>query len=145
MLPDSVVINQLGQALSEIVFSPDWVECYGVSYNDSLTNDGNRIFNGYIRSTDATVIDNGQIALIQFLLPADSVNYSNDSIRVQSPYIPVMEFAFSKKGKPSASILISPSDHTWQIVQDGKLVFSYNYHNSETINRLMRTFEKEGE
>lgn len=143
MLPDSVVINRLGQDLSETIFSPDCVKCYGVSYNDTLTNDSNRIFSGYIRSTDAKVLDNGRIALIQFLLPADSVNYSNDTNRVQSPYIPVMEFAFSKKGKPSASILISPSDHTWQIIQDGKLVFSYNYHNSETANRLYRLLKRE--
>lgn len=143
MLPDSIVVNRLGQDLSETIFYPDFVKCYGVTYNDSIKDSNLQIFDGYTRSTESTDLDVGQIAVVQFLLPADSANYSNDSIIVQSPYIPVMEFAFSKKGKPSASILISPSDHSWQIVQNGKLVFSYNYHNTDITNRLYKLLKRE--
>lgn len=142
MLSDSVVVNRLGREIFDIIFFPDSVNGYGVAYNDTLAGTNYQIFDRYIRITAPMRLDAVQTGVVQFLLPANADNYCDDTLKVQSPYIPVMEFAFSKKGSSPASIIISPSNFSWQIVQNGKVISSYTYNDAESINRLYELLKR---
>jgi hypothetical protein len=73
--------------------------------------------------------------VIQYALISDIENYKDDSIRVKSPYVPVIEFEFRQK-KNIVHIIISMSDFTWTIMYDDKRQIHYNYQNKVLINRL---------
>ena len=64
-----------------------------------------------------------------------------DSVVVRSPYMPQLEFEFSKK-KQVAHVLLSTSDFSWTVVYDGKKQFNYNYKDNGTIERFCEMIMK---
>lgn len=140
MLSDTVIHKQLGQNLTDIFFYPNSVRCYYISYKDSVKNCDKQVIKSYVRDSLFIDLNKSQIATLQFILPSNFYNYSNDTIKVQSPYIPCLEFEFSKKGNKPASILVSTSDHSWQIVQNGIVHSTHNYVESRSIERFCQYF-----
>lgn len=150
MLSDTIINKQLGQNLADIFFCPDSVKCYYITYKDSIKNNDIQVIKSYVRDSSFIDLNESQISILQFVLPSNLRNYSDDTIKVQSPYIPCLEFEFTKKGKNSASILVSTSDHSWQIVQKGKVHSTYNYVETKSIERFCqyfidRQYNKKGE
>lgn len=62
-------------------------------------------------------------------------SYSHDSIRVQAPYLPSVEFLFIKQDSLKASVIISTSDMTWTVVSGNKTLFNYDYVDIKVVNR----------
>lgn len=141
MVSDSIVINQLRDSLSQTIFIPDIVKCYHLSYKDSIDERADiQVVDGYVRDSLITTLNTSQIAVLQYLLPSNARNYSTGTILVQSPYRPIWEFEFVKQETLPASIVLSISDHSWQIVKEGKLQLSYNYVETKAIERFCDYF-----
>lgn len=141
MVSDSIVINRLGDSLSQTIFIPDIVKCYHLSYKDSIDQKTDtQVVDGYVRDSLIVILNTSQTAVLQYLLPSNVRNYSTDTIQVQSPYRPHWEFEFMKQDTLSASIVISISDHSWQIVKEGKLQLSYNYVDIKAVERFCDYF-----
>lgn len=130
--PDSIAYSHLGRNLSTVLFSPQEVKVYRVSWTDSIEN--GQLEPNFTRDALIAKLSKEEIAALQFCLLSDSNNFVKDSIVVMSPYIPVLDFEFRKK-KEVAHVLVSLSDFTWTIIYDDKKQFNYNYH-SNAIDRL---------
>ncbi len=137
---DSVICSHLDQQLAEILFMPDSVLCYHLSYRDTIAKGDVQTLQGYFRDSLIARLDSVQTAGLQSLLPAVPRNYYEDTLKVQAPYLPVLEFEFNKKGKNPVGIVLSLSDHTWQIAREGKAVLSYNYVGKDSVERFCKQF-----
>lgn len=137
---DSVVRSHLNQQLADILFLPDSVLCYHLTYRDSISKDDVQPIQGYVRDSLIACLDSSQAAMLQSLLPAVPRNYSDDTTKVQSPYFPILEFEFNKRGKTPVGIVVSLSDHTWQVAKNGKAVLSYNYIGKDSVERFCKQF-----
>lgn len=140
MSSDSLINNQLGSNLSEILFSPDSVKCYHIAYKDSIEKKEIQFTRGYVRDNLITILDEQQTAILQYILLSNKESYSKDSMKIEAPYMPIMEYKFQKEGHHPASVILSISDRSWSIFYDGKQLFNYNYIDSRVVERFCDYF-----
>ncbi|MDE5671737.1 MAG: hypothetical protein K2I02_00055 [Duncaniella sp.] len=130
MLTDSLPLND---SVMAVLKAPEVVMCYG------LKPFGDRDI--FVRdSTTSTKLNAGQLTILQYLLLFDNRNYTCDSMIVQSPNIPFIEFQMDRAGYGALSVIISLSDFSWKIVSGNEDVCSYNYVEHKEINRFCNYF-----
>ncbi len=137
LMPDSTVCKKLGNRLTSVLFSPQKVKCYHLTGKEHVEKNEVEIEDHYVRDTMICNLSADEISVLQFILLRPSKNYERDSMIVMSPYLPTLEFEFSKK-KETAHILVSLSDLSWSVIYDGKRQFNFNYKN----HALLETFCK---
>lgn len=133
--PDSNTYTILGKTMTDILFSPSKVTCYAVKGKAQVDKTDFELEPHYVRDSLIAKLTPSQVALFQFLVLSDKSNYSQDSIKVRSPYVPHLELCFEKK-KQQVHVLISQSDFSWTICYDDKKQGNWNY----TEKRLVRRF-----
>lgn len=122
----------LNDSVVSVFKSPDHVSCYKLFINDS-----DSVMRDTVPAIDMT---KEQITVLQYLLLFDSRNYTSDSLVVQSPNIPVIEFEMEKKGYIPISVIVSFSDLSWNIVCDEETIGSYNYADHCGVRRFCNYF-----
>lgn len=140
--PDSVIANQLGNSLKEILFSPKKVKCFHLLQKQSIAENEVQPVKTYVRDTLFATLSNEQVAVLQYLLLNNEKSYSEDIISVEAPYRPVLEFEFTDKKKRTANIIVSLSDRSWAIMYDGKEQFRYNYADVRLFEQFCNYFIK---
>jgi len=139
---DSVVYKNLGRTLYDLLSSPQKVSCYILTAKENITPDDVVIEVPFVRnSLIIEKMSNEDVAVLQYLLPLDRENYQNDTVIVRSPYLPIIEFSFTKK-KAEAHLLVSLSDGTWTLVYDDKIQQHWNYADKRQIVRFCKQFIK---
>lgn len=137
---DSVVYASLGKSLFEILSSPQKVSCYLLKAKEEIKEEDVVIEKPFVRDTLLVEkMSKDDVAILQYLLPMDKENYQNDTIKVRSPYIPYLEFLFTKK-KSEAHVLVSLSDFTWTVIYDEKRQLHWNYADKRQICRFCKQF-----
>ncbi len=137
--PDSVVYAMLGKTMSEVLFNPSSVTCYTLKGKAEVDQKDFQVEPHWVRDSLAGKLSPQMVGVLQFALVANIENYTNDSIRVKAPYVPILEFEFKQK-KNVVHVLVSTSDHTWTIMLDDKRQIHFNYHECELIDRFCETF-----
>lgn len=142
--PDSIVYKSLGKTLSEILFSPTKVKVYSLKGVENVGKNDVEIEDHFVRDTLITTMDAKQVALLQYLLLSNEENYKNDSMQIRTPYLPQLEFEFTKKKGQTAHVVVSVNDRTWTIVYDDKVQFNWNYANKKLVIRFCNYFIEKG-
>ena len=133
--PDSNTYTILGKTMTDILFSPSKVTCYAVKGKAQVDKTDFELEPHYVRDSLIAKLTPSQVALIQFLVLSDKSNYSQDSIKVRSPYVPHLELCFEKK-KQQVHVLISQSDFSWTICYDDKKQGNWNYAEKRLVRRF---------
>lgn len=145
MTEDSVVVKKIGKDLGGVLFAPDSVRCYSITYKENIDRQKDtEVVDGHVRSRLIATLNQSQTAVLQFLLLSNAKNYETDSIKVQSPYMPHLEFAMHKD-TTEVSVVVSNLDRSWQIAKGGKLQSSGNYVDSKAIERFCNYFIEKNE
>ena len=142
--PDSVVYKSLGKSLSEILFSPSKVKVYSLKGVENVGESDVEIEDHFVRDTLIATMDANQVALLQYLLLTNEENYKNDSTQIRAPYLPQLEFEFTKKKGQVAHVVISVNDRTWTVIYDDKVQFNWNYANKRIVTRFCNYFIEQG-
>lgn len=140
-LPDSLVLTQLGNTLTDILVNPTTVTMYAVRGKEQTDRNDFVLEPHYVRDSLYGVLSPEAITILEFTLITNESNYRTDSIKVRSPYMPQFEFEFSKK-KQTAHVLLSTSDFSWTVIYDGKKQFNYNYTDNGTIERFLELIKE---
>lgn len=141
MLSDTVIYKQLGPNLTDIFFSPDSVKCYYLIHKDSIRGQDTISIKGYVHDSMLAVLNKEQIGIFQYVLLSNKGSYSRDSIvKIEAPYMPIIEYVFFKNKNTSASVVLSTSDRTWSVFYEGKEFFHYNYTDSRIVERFCNYF-----
>lgn len=130
--PDSEAYNKLGKRLATLLFSPKSVKCYHLIGKESVAKDDVEIEKNFVRDTLLATLKSDEITVLQYALLKPAKSYKNDSIKVMSPYMPILEFEFTNK-KEKAHVVISLSDMTWTVFYDDKKQFNFTYANEELL------------
>jgi hypothetical protein len=138
--PDSAAYKALGKSLSEILFSPKKVKVYSLKGVETVGKNDVEIEDHFVRDTLLATLDSEQIALLQYLLLSSGENYKNDSLPIRAPYLPQLEFEFTKKKGQVAHVVVSVSDRTWTMVYDDKVQFNWNYAYKDIFTRFCNYF-----
>ena len=133
--PDSNTYTILGKTMTDILFSPSKVTCYAVKGKAQVDKTDFELEPHYVRDSLIAKLTPSQVALFQFLVLSDKSNYSQDSIKVRSPYVPHIELCFEKK-KQQVHVLISQSDFSWTICYDDKKQGNWNYAEKRLVGRF---------
>lgn len=133
--PDSNTYTILGKTMTDILFSPSNVTCYAVKGKAQVDKTDFELEPHYVRDSLIAKLTPSQVALFQFLVLSDKSNYSQDSIKVRSPYVPHLELCFEKK-KQQVHVLISQSDFSWTICYDDKKQGNWNYAEKRLVRRF---------
>lgn len=133
--PDSNTYTILGKTMTDILFSPSKVTCYAVKGKAQVDKTDFELEPHYVRDSLIAKLTPSQVALFQFLVLSDKSNYSQDSIKVRSPYVPHLELCFEKK-KQQVHVLISQSDFSWTICYDDKKQGNWNYAEKRLVGRF---------
>lgn len=133
--PDSNTYTILGKTMTDILFSPSKVTCYAVKGKAQVDKTDFELEPHYVRDSLIAKLTPSQVALFQFLVLSDKSNYSQDSIKVRSPYVPHLELCFEKK-KQQVHVLISQSDFSWTICYDAKKQGNWNYAEKRLVRRF---------
>lgn len=133
--PDSNTYTILGKTMTDILFSPSKVTCYAVKGKAQVDKTDFELESHYVRDSLIAKLTPSQVALFQFLVLSDKSNYSQDSIKVRSPYVPHLELCFEKK-KQQVHVLISQSDFSWTICYDDKKQGNWNYAEKRLVRRF---------
>ncbi len=133
--PDSTICATLGNTITEALFKPSKVTCYSLKGKNAVDLTDVEITPHYVRDSMVCKLKSDDIAILQFILLANPDNYCQDSILVRSPYVPEMEFCFSKN-KMDVHVVISFSDFSWCIIGDGKNHGNWNYTDRGMISRF---------
>ena len=133
--PDSNTYTILGKTMTDILFSPSKVTCYAVKGKAQVDKTDFELEPHYVRDSLIAKLTPSQVALFQFLVLSDKSNYSQDSIKVSSPYVPHLELCFEKK-KQQVHVLISQSDFSWTICYDDKKQGNWNYAEKRLVRRF---------
>ena len=133
--PDSNTYTILGKTMTDILFSPSKVTCYAVKGKAQVDKTDFELEPHYVRDSLIAKLTPSQVALFQFLVLSDKSNYSQDSIKVRSPYVPHLELCFEKK-KQQVHVLISQSDFSWTICYDDKKQGNWNYAEKRLVRRF---------
>ena len=142
--PDSVVYKSLGKSLSEILFSPSKVKVYSLKGVENVGESDVEIEDHFVRDNLIATMDANQVALLQYLLLTNEENYKNDSTQIRAPYLPQLEFEFTKKKGQVAHVVISVNDRTWTVIYDDKVQFNWNYANKRIVTRFCNYFIEQG-
>lgn len=140
LAPDSLIIKELGNSLTTLLYSPKQVKCYHISKKKEIKENEIQPIKGFVRDTLISKLDAGQTAILQFLLINNRDSYSKDSIAIEAPNIPELEFEFSAGRKKIASIIISTSNRRWQVIYDGKKQFECYYADAKSLERFCQYF-----
>lgn len=138
---DSSVCAMLGRTMSDVLFNPGSVTCYTLKGKTEVARSDFQVEPHWVRDSLVGKLSPQLYGILQFALVANSENYTNDSIRIKAPYIPILEFEFQKK-KTVVHVLVSTSDHTWTIMYNDKRQIHFNYHDCELIDRFCEMFLK---
>lgn len=133
--PDSNTYTILGKTMTDILFSPSKVTCYAVKGKAQVDKTDFELEPHYVKDSLIAKLTPSQVALFQFLVLSDKSNYSQDSIKVRSPYVPHLELCFEKK-KQQVHVLISQSDFSWTICYDDKKQGNWNYAEKRLVRRF---------
>ncbi len=136
--PDSAVYHTLGKTVSEILFNPSKVICYRLKGVSNVGKEDYEVESHYVRDSLVAKLNTEQISILQFNLLAWEDNYKEDSIKVRSPYVPVLEFCFEKKKQEPVHVIISFSDFSWSIMYDDKRQGNWNYAEKKLLERLCK-------
>ncbi len=132
-MSDSAVTKHFNEKLLGLLSVPDSVKCYSFKYNKGKRD--------YMRDTLLAVLDNKQIAILQYLLVGNPCSYEVDSIKIEAPYIPVVEYEFlNSKDSLSASVVISTSDKSWCLFCKDKKIFKNTYGDARMVERFCDYF-----
>lgn len=142
--PDSTVYKSLGKSLSEILFSPTKVRVYSLKGVENVGQNDVEIEDHFVRDTLITTLDARQLAVLQYLLLAHDENYKKDSMQIRAPYLPQLEFEFTKKKGQTAHVVVSVNDRTWTVIYDDKVQFNWNYANKDLVARFCNYFIEKG-
>lgn len=135
LMPDSVVYNTLGKRLATVLFSPQSVKCYYLVGKEKVEKEEVEIEPHFVRDTLLATLKPTEIAVLQYTLIKPAESYLQDSLKVMSPYMPILEFEFTQK-KEKAHVVVSLSDLTWTVIYDDKRQFNFNYTNRGLINQF---------
>jgi hypothetical protein len=130
--PDSAAYNKLGKRLATVLFAPQSVKCYHLIGKEKVEKGDVEIDKNFVRDTLLATLKPGEIAVLQYSLLKPAKSYRKNSVVVMSPYMPILEFEFTKK-KEKAHVVISLSDVSWTIFYDDKKQFNYNYANEDLV------------
>ena len=133
--PDSNTYTILGKTMTDILFSPSKVTCYAVKGKAQVDKTDFELEPHYVRDSLIAKLTPSQVALFQFWVLSDKSSYSQDSIKVRSPYVPHLELCFEKK-KQQVHVLISQSDFSWTICYDDKKQGNWNYAEKRLVRRF---------
>lgn len=131
----SAIRTELGNTLADLLLDPSTVTCYSVKGKEKVTPDDYEIEPHFVRDSLCGVLSDEAVAVLTFILTSDEGNYAKDSILIKSPYMPEIEFSFTRK-KQEAHVLVSLTNFTWTVVYDGKKQFNYNYCDKRNIARF---------
>lgn len=140
LTPDTTVVKELGNSLSNLLFAPQKVKCYYISKKKNIPEGQYQPIKGFARDSLLATLSSKEIAIIQYLLINNKGSYSFDKIAIEAPNIPELEFEFSAGKKKIASVIISTSDRTWQIMYDGKQQIKYNYADARSLERFCQHY-----
>ena len=135
--PDSNTYAILGKTMTDILFSPSKVTCYAVKGKAQVDKSDLELEPHYVRDSLIAKLSPSQISMFQFLVLSDKSNYSQDSVKVRSPYVPQLELCFEKK-KQQVHVLISQSDFSWTICYDDKKQGNWNYAEKRLVGRFCK-------
>lgn len=134
--PDTTIAKIVGDTVADVLFAPKSVTLY-LSKNRKKLNDREvEIATGFVRDTLVAKLNPSDVAILQFVLLSDTLNYKKDKDQIKSPYVPLYEFVFVKK-KETVQVLISFSDNYWEIKRGNKTVCKYNFANRELLSRFI--------
>lgn len=139
LMPDSIVIDKLGNRLTSVLFAPQSVRCYSLVGKEKVEEKDIEIEANFVQENLLGILRPNEIAVLQYALLKPSKSYENDSTKVMSPYIPAIAFEFRRKDE-KANVVISLSDMTWTVVYDGKAQFNYNYANKDLISQFCKFY-----
>lgn len=137
--PDSVINEKLGDRLTSLLYQPKSVKCFAVEWNDS--SKVNMLESHYIQGKQLKKLSNDEKAVLKYILISNKENFVNDSIKILSPYRPVLDFEFSNR-KEKAHVIISLSDYSWTLIYDGKRQFNYNFQTPDIVRFCNNYLEK---
>lgn len=140
MLTDSALVEQIGDSLKQVLFTPDIVKCYHISYKDKIREKDIEVVKDYVRDSLITNLNSSQLSVMQYVFISNPANNIDDTILVQSPYFPTLEFEFTKKDYNSISIVISILDRSWRMMSMGKEVHAHNIADVKQVERFCNYF-----
>jgi hypothetical protein len=134
--PDSNIVKIVGDTVADVLFSPKSVSLYFSKNRKKKDGKEVEIAPGFVRDTLAAKLSPADIAVLQFVLLSDTLNYRKNKEQIKSPYMPLYEFVFAKK-KETVQVLISFSDNYWEIKRNNKTVCKYNFANYNQLSRFI--------
>ena len=140
----SEVRAELGNTLADLLLDPASVTCYSVKGKEKITPDDIELEPHYVRDSLCGSLSPEAISVLTFLLTSDMDNYSRDSVLIKSPYMPEIEFSFTRR-KQEAHVLVSMTNFSWTVIYDGKKQFNYNYVDKRNIARFCEMILKNEE
>ena len=141
--PDSVVCSHLGDSVMEVLFMPDSIVCYVLEHKDSIGQSERASIEGYARNGLVAKLDAAAGAVLQYILISNPRSYATDSVKIEAPYLPIVEFAFERKDCIPVCVVVSMSDRSWTVVSDGKRHFRYNYADWRVVERFCQGYINE--
>ena len=136
LTPDSTICSHLDGDLKKVLFMPDSVKCYVLVQKDSISEKGLSPVENYVRDSLMAEFGVRETTVLQYVLLSNPQSYSTDSVKIEAPYLPILEFVFSRENSSSASVILSVSDRSWAIMYDNKQQFRYNYADWRTVERF---------
>ena len=143
LAPDSTICSHLDGELKEVLFMPDSVECYVLARKDSVPENELSPVEGYARDSLMAKFDIQETTVLQYVLLSNPRSYSTDSVKIEAPYLPVLEFVFFRENMSPASVILSVSDRSWVVMYDGKRRFKYNYADWRAVERFCSFYSNE--
>lgn len=144
LMPEAGAYRTLGRRLTDVLMNAKSVKVYALAYKDTITPDDVEVEPHVVRSRLLSTLTAEQAAVLRYTLIANEANYHNDtSLIVMSPYLPVIEFEFTKK-KETAHLFVSPGNYSWKVIFDDKQVLNYNYANGVFLKRFCAYFLNKG-
>ena len=75
MMTDSIFVKQIDDSLKYVLFEPDTVKCYHISYKEKIKEKEYEVVKDYIRDSLISVLSASQISVLQYVLLSDATNY----------------------------------------------------------------------
>lgn len=139
-LADSLITFQLGNTLANLLFTADSITCYHLIHHDSINQLDFQPEIGYVRDSLIARLLPDQKAILRYVLLSNPANYQEDTMMVQSPYLPIIEFHYKNSESHEASVIISTVNMTWTVLFDGKQQLRHSYVNDSSTQRFFEYF-----
>ena len=138
--PDKVAYQELGQKLTDILINAKTINVYTLVPKEKINSDDYEVDANFVRDSLLCKLTKEQATVLAYNLISNGANYHKDSsLIVMSPYYPILEFEYVKK-KEAAHVIISPSNYSWSIKYEDKILFRYNYASGAFIKRFCEYF-----